>query len=175
MLARLESSAKLVVSRRDGERDGGVHPIDPAQAGQVPEDEVALGDHLDRKTEFGKLLSERCVMSANELADEFSLLVCPTVYVVENQTLKPRQVEIGLDNSRMVHILDGLKPGELVSLTAPLHATAVKPSTDIIYLNEIPELEELKGNETFSSDESSTDRQTDLAIKKKKKKKKKKF
>jgi HlyD family secretion protein len=97
-----------------------------------------------------------------------------TVYVVENQTLEPRQVEIGLDNSRMVHILDGLKPGELVSLTAPLHATAVKPSTDIIYLNEIPELEELKGNETFSSDESSTDRQTDLAIKQKKKKKKKK-
>lgn len=44
----------------------------------------------------------------------------PTVYVVENGTLLPRPVEIGLDNGRFVHVLDGLGAGEIICLAPPL-------------------------------------------------------
>ena len=49
----------------------------------------------------------------------------PTVYVVEDGTSKPRPVEIGLDNNRMIHIISGLKPGETVDLTPPLDTSEV--------------------------------------------------
>ena len=50
----------------------------------------------------------------------------PTVYTVKSNTLEPRHVEIGLDNNRMVRIISGLEPGEVVSLTPPLSAAAVE-------------------------------------------------
>lgn len=48
-----------------------------------------------------------------------------TVYVKKGRTFEPRQVEIGLDNNRMVHIISGLQPDEMVSLTPPLAPAAV--------------------------------------------------
>jgi multidrug efflux pump subunit AcrA (membrane-fusion protein) len=48
----------------------------------------------------------------------------PTVYVVEDGVLVPRSVEMGLDNSRFVHVLDGLSAGEVVCLAPPLTAGA---------------------------------------------------
>ncbi len=60
----------------------------------------------------------------------------PTVYVVRGKKLIPHPVEIGLDNNRMVHIINGLEPGEKVSLTPPLapaevkHPAAVKKPSD---------------------------------------------
>ena len=44
----------------------------------------------------------------------------PTVFVVEDNQVKPQTVELGLDNNRMVRIVSGLEPGETVSLTPPL-------------------------------------------------------
>jgi len=44
----------------------------------------------------------------------------PTVFVVEGNQVKPQTVELGLDNNRMVRIVNGLEPGETVSLTPPL-------------------------------------------------------
>jgi len=44
----------------------------------------------------------------------------PTVYVVHSMGAEPRQVKIGLANSSMVHILDGLVDGEKVLLNPPL-------------------------------------------------------
>jgi HlyD family secretion protein len=44
----------------------------------------------------------------------------PTVYVVKDGKDEPRDVEIGLDNNRMVHIISGLEPGERVQLAPPL-------------------------------------------------------
>ena len=44
----------------------------------------------------------------------------PTVYLASGKTPEPREVELGLDNNRMVHILSGLSPGERVMLTPPL-------------------------------------------------------
>ncbi|MBW1911988.1 MAG: HlyD family secretion protein, partial [Deltaproteobacteria bacterium] len=43
-----------------------------------------------------------------------------TVYMVNGNKLEPRKVKIGLDNDRMVRIIEGLKPGEMVSLAPPL-------------------------------------------------------
>ncbi|MGA1868335.1 MAG: efflux RND transporter periplasmic adaptor subunit [bacterium] len=49
-----------------------------------------------------------------------------TVYVVKGRTLTPRKVEMGLDNSRMVHIISGLEEGETVLLTPPLAEASVE-------------------------------------------------
>ncbi len=43
----------------------------------------------------------------------------PTVYVRDRGGFQPRRVKAGQDNNRMMHILDGLKPGEVVSLAPP--------------------------------------------------------
>ena len=50
----------------------------------------------------------------------------PTVYVGEGKSAKPRKVSIGLDNNRMVHILEGLKPGEQVMLAPPLASGTIE-------------------------------------------------
>jgi len=64
----------------------------------------------------------------------------PTVYVLKGNTLEPRAVEIGLDNNRMVRIIGGLEPGEVVSLTPPLAAATVEPAeySDVIKTETIP-------------------------------------
>lgn len=64
----------------------------------------------------------------------------PTVYVVNGEGLEPRQVELGLDNDRMVRIISGLEPGEVVSLTPPLAAAAVEPAaySDNITMDIVP-------------------------------------
>ena len=43
-----------------------------------------------------------------------------TVYVRKRGAFRPVEVTPGLDNGRMVHILDGLRPGQKVLLTPPL-------------------------------------------------------
>lgn len=50
----------------------------------------------------------------------------PTVYVVGDRGLEAREVEIGMDNNRMVRIISGLREGEKVSLAPPLVEAAVK-------------------------------------------------
>jgi HlyD family secretion protein len=46
-----------------------------------------------------------------------------TAFVLEGGEVKPRQVKIGLDNNRMVHVLEGLSVGENVLLAPPLAET----------------------------------------------------
>ncbi|NVL93647.1 MAG: efflux RND transporter periplasmic adaptor subunit, partial [Desulfobacterales bacterium] len=64
----------------------------------------------------------------------------PTVYIVKENDLESRNVEIGLDNNRMIRIISGLEPGEVVSLTPPLAAAAVEPTeySDDIKKDTIP-------------------------------------
>ncbi|MCG3125880.1 MAG: hypothetical protein CHACPFDD_00707 [Phycisphaerae bacterium] len=47
----------------------------------------------------------------------------PLVYVRGGDAFVARPVEIGLDNSSMVHVISGVAPGEFVSLTPPLDAS----------------------------------------------------
>lgn len=49
----------------------------------------------------------------------------PSVYVQENGEWKPRTVETGLDNNRMIHISKGIKKGDVVLMAPP-----VKESND---------------------------------------------
>ena len=53
----------------------------------------------------------------------------PTVYVVNGKTFAPREVEIGLDNGRMVRIVKGLQENEVVLLSPPLAAATVETVT----------------------------------------------
>ncbi|HEX7010890.1 MAG TPA: efflux RND transporter periplasmic adaptor subunit [Phycisphaeraceae bacterium] len=49
----------------------------------------------------------------------------PTVYVFNGQQVQPRPVELGLDNNRMVRVVRGVDPGELVLLSPPLAPAVV--------------------------------------------------
>lgn len=50
----------------------------------------------------------------------------PTVYVQSGGGFEPREVEVGLDNNRMIRIIDGLREGEAVLVTPPLASAAVE-------------------------------------------------
>jgi len=52
----------------------------------------------------------------------------PTVYVVKDGKSEPRNVEIGLDNNRMVHVISGVEFGETVLLAPPLASTETQNS-----------------------------------------------
>ncbi len=53
----------------------------------------------------------------------------PTVYVKDSRgRITPRQIVIGKDNGRMVHILDGIEEGEQVLLTPPLSRSEAPPA-----------------------------------------------
>ncbi len=47
----------------------------------------------------------------------------PTVYVKAGNSLQPRQVKVGLDNNKVIHITEGLKEGEIVLLNPPFKST----------------------------------------------------
>jgi HlyD family secretion protein len=51
----------------------------------------------------------------------------PTVYVRGGVGFEPRPVELGLDNNRLVRIVEGLDDGEVVSLSPPLEAGSAQP------------------------------------------------
>jgi len=48
-----------------------------------------------------------------------------TVFVYSGTAFEPRVIETGLDNNRMIHVLRGLDPGDIVSLTPPLKSAGV--------------------------------------------------
>lgn len=53
----------------------------------------------------------------------------PTIYVQDGQKFMARPVTIGLDNNRMIHVIEGLASGETVLLTPPLAAGERKAET----------------------------------------------
>lgn len=55
----------------------------------------------------------------------------PTVYVVHEGSIEQREVEIGLDNHRMVHVVSGIEEGEVVLLTPPLKAAAIEDASSV--------------------------------------------
>ena len=54
----------------------------------------------------------------------------PTLFVKKGNTYEPRAVQTGLDNNKMIHILDGLVEGETVLLAPPLKAAARDSTRD---------------------------------------------
>ena len=49
----------------------------------------------------------------------------PTVYVKNGNTFQPKQIKAGLDNNKVIHILEGLKEGDVILLNPPLKSAAV--------------------------------------------------
>jgi HlyD family secretion protein len=47
----------------------------------------------------------------------------PVVYVQNGSDWEPRPVEIGLDNNRMIHIIKGVEPGEVIMMAPPVKET----------------------------------------------------
>jgi hypothetical protein len=71
----------------------------------------------------------------------------PVVYVRQGDSVARRDVEIGMDNNRMVRVLSGLQVGEDVLVTPPLHdAVSVRASEDIVDVK-IPTREEAESSE----------------------------
>ena len=62
-----------------------------------------------------------------------------TIYVREDQSFKPRQVSIGLDNNRMVHVIEGLTAGEVTLLSPPLAAGELKAASPPVKMPVPPE------------------------------------
>jgi HlyD family secretion protein len=46
------------------------------------------------------------------------------VYVKSGKSFEPRKVKIGLDNNKVIHIIEGLKDGDIVLLNPPLKSAA---------------------------------------------------
>ena len=44
----------------------------------------------------------------------------PAVYVVGDNKIEPRKIKIGMSNNRMIRVIEGLEPGEIVSLFPPI-------------------------------------------------------
>jgi hypothetical protein len=53
----------------------------------------------------------------------------PTVYVVKDGSVEERQVEVGLDDNKMIRIISGLTEGEVVWMTPPLKAATIEPGS----------------------------------------------
>ena len=49
----------------------------------------------------------------------------PAVYIVKDGAIEEREVTIGLDNNRMIRIIDGIREGEVVLLTPPLKSATM--------------------------------------------------
>ncbi len=51
----------------------------------------------------------------------------PTVYVLNGKSFEPRTVTTGLDNNKVIHIVEGLEDGDIVLLNPPLKSAEAGP------------------------------------------------
>jgi len=63
----------------------------------------------------------------------------PVVYVKTPHGVERRNVKVGLDNNRMIHVLEGLEVGEEVQMTPPLDTAVAERAVDEIVDVEIPD------------------------------------
>jgi len=66
----------------------------------------------------------------------------PTVYVVNGSSTEPRKVQTGLDNNRMIRILEGLKEGDKVLLTPPLKEAETRSASGFLSGSEMSDSEQ---------------------------------
>lgn len=63
----------------------------------------------------------------------------PTIYIVGAAGQpEPREIELGLDNNRMAHIISGLQPGERVLLNPPLAEGSASKQTEHFDIPAVP-------------------------------------
>ena len=61
----------------------------------------------------------------------------PTVYVQAGDAFQARNIKTGLDNNKMIHVLEGLEAGEIVLLSPPLKEAAVDAHNTDSVLGEV--------------------------------------
>ncbi len=61
----------------------------------------------------------------------------PTVYVRAGNSFQARNIKTGLDNNKMIHVLEGLEVGEIVLLSPPLKEAAVDAQNTDSVLGEV--------------------------------------
>jgi HlyD family secretion protein len=54
----------------------------------------------------------------------------PTVYVQKGREFEPHKIKTGLDNNRMIRVIEGLREGEVVLLTPPLAPATVEQGAE---------------------------------------------
>ena len=57
----------------------------------------------------------------------------PTVFVKNGKTFEARTVKTGLDNNKVIHIVDGLDEGDMILLNPPLKSAAVYTKSEAQY------------------------------------------
>ncbi|MEN6384878.1 MAG: efflux transporter periplasmic adaptor subunit [Phycisphaerales bacterium] len=57
----------------------------------------------------------------------------PTVFVKNGKSYEPRTVKVGMDNNKVIHIVEGLKNRDIVLLNPPLKSAAIYTKTDDEY------------------------------------------
>lgn len=69
----------------------------------------------------------------------------PTVYVLNGKNFEPREIEIGMDNNRMIHVKSGLEPGEIVSLAPPLREAEVDTQEfeKLVDVSDVPDIKDI--------------------------------
>ncbi len=66
----------------------------------------------------------------------------PIVYVKKGDKVEPREIEIGLDNNRLVRVISGLKVGEMVMVTPPMNDSYSPRTTEEMIKADIPTREQ---------------------------------
>jgi HlyD family secretion protein len=66
----------------------------------------------------------------------------PTVYVANGSSIETRKVQTGLDNNRMIQIIEGLQEGDKVLLTPPLKEAEIKSTSGFLSDSEVPASDE---------------------------------
>ncbi len=64
----------------------------------------------------------------------------PTVFVKEGRDIHPRQIEVGYDNDRFIHVVAGLSQHEHVLLSPPLEAGSSVSEVDLLPEADVPAL-----------------------------------
>jgi len=90
----------------------------------------------------------------------------PVVYVRQDGKWEPRAVEIGYDNNRMIHIIDGLRPGEEVMMAPPIKerlAKLVETEDEEEKRDPLPEAEKKEDEQDTSKTDEEKDEKTEDA------------
>ncbi len=88
-----------------------VEPVEELRAGMNCEVEVLVEQH--RRV---IAIPVQCVLHVGET---------PTVFIFRNGQIGKQPIKVGLDNNRLVHVLEGLQPGDQVLLNPPFEAGSV--------------------------------------------------
>ena len=85
----------------------------------------------------------------------------PVVYVRKGDGVERREIEIGLDNNRLVRIISGLQVGDEVMVTPPMDDSVSQRASEEMIKADIPTREQAAENEKKASENATARRRPD--------------